>query len=66
MDKNKTRHNPSYIPTTVKNKALVEQHRDQIVNAAIKFSAKKGYHKTTLIEELGSGRTEYRNINKLS
>ena len=38
------------IPTTVKNKALVEKRRRQIVLAAIKLFSKKGFHKTTLKE----------------
>ncbi|MGO9567576.1 MAG: SDR family oxidoreductase [Desulfomonilaceae bacterium] len=38
----------STIPTTVKNPELVEKRREQIVLAAIKLFAKKGYHKTTL------------------
>jgi 3-oxoacyl-[acyl-carrier protein] reductase len=38
----------STIPTTVKNLELVDKRREQIVLAAIKLFAKKGYHKTTL------------------
>jgi len=38
----------STIPTTVKNIELVEKRREQIVLAAIKLFAKKGFHKTTL------------------
>ncbi|MBI4963651.1 MAG: SDR family oxidoreductase [Desulfomonile tiedjei] len=36
------------IPTTVKNLELVEKRREQILLAAIKLFAKKGFHKTTL------------------
>jgi NAD(P)-dependent dehydrogenase (short-subunit alcohol dehydrogenase family)/AcrR family transcriptional regulator len=36
------------IPTTVKNQELVEKRREQIVLAAIKLFAKKGFHRTTL------------------
>ncbi|MGB6066256.1 MAG: helix-turn-helix domain-containing protein, partial [Desulfomonilaceae bacterium] len=36
------------IPATVKNLELVEKRREQIVLAAIKLFAKKGFHKTTL------------------
>ncbi|MBM4328278.1 MAG: SDR family oxidoreductase [Deltaproteobacteria bacterium] len=38
----------SAIPTTVKNQELVEKRREQIVLAAIKLFAKKGFHRTTL------------------
>jgi AcrR family transcriptional regulator/NAD(P)-dependent dehydrogenase (short-subunit alcohol dehydrogenase family) len=38
----------STIPTTVKNLELVDKRREQIVLAAIKLFAKKGFHKTTL------------------
>ena len=38
------------IPTTIKNKELVEKRREQIVLAAIKLFAKKGFHKATLRE----------------
>jgi len=38
------------IPTTVKNKHLVEKRRRQIILAAIKLFSKKGFHKTTLKE----------------
>lgn len=44
------------IPTTVKNKELVEKRREQIVLAAIDLFSKKGFHKSTLrdlAEELG-------------
>jgi len=40
----------SIIPTTIKNKELVEKRREQIVLAAIKLFAKKGFHKATLRE----------------
>jgi NAD(P)-dependent dehydrogenase (short-subunit alcohol dehydrogenase family)/AcrR family transcriptional regulator len=36
------------IPTTIKSKKLVEKRREQIVYAAIKLFAKKGFHKTTI------------------
>ena len=36
------------IPTKVKNKKLVEKRREQIVLAAIKLFAQKGFHKTSL------------------
>lgn len=38
----------STIPTTVKNLELVERRREQIVLAAIKLFAQKGFHRTTL------------------
>lgn len=38
------------IPTTVKNKTLVEKRRRQIILAAIKLFSIKGFHKTTLKE----------------
>ena len=41
---------PMDIPTTVKNKDLVEKRRRQIILAAIKLFSKKGFHKTTLKE----------------
>jgi NAD(P)-dependent dehydrogenase (short-subunit alcohol dehydrogenase family)/AcrR family transcriptional regulator len=40
----------SDIPTTVKNKGLVEKRREQIILAAIKLFSEKGFHKTTLRE----------------
>jgi len=40
----------SIIPTTIKSKELVEKKREQIVLAAIKLFAKKGFHKATLRE----------------
>jgi len=36
------------VPTTVKNKELVEKRREQIVLAAIALFSQKGFHKTTL------------------
>jgi 3-oxoacyl-[acyl-carrier protein] reductase len=36
------------IPTTVKNKNLVEDRREQIILAALKLFSKKGFHVTTL------------------
>ena len=41
---------PMDIPTTVKNRKLVEKRRRQIILAAIKLFSKKGFHKTTLKE----------------
>lgn len=41
---------PTDIPTTVKNKDLVEKRRRQIILAAIKLFSEKGFHKTTLKE----------------
>ena len=38
------------VPTTVKNKELVEKRRTQIVLAAVKLFAKKGFFKATLRE----------------
>lgn len=38
------------VPTTIKNELLVQKRREQIVLAAIKLFAKKGFHKTTLRE----------------
>lgn len=38
------------IPTTIKNKELVEKRREQIILAAIRLFSKKGFHKTTLRE----------------
>jgi len=52
----------SYIPTTVKNKALVEKRRDQIVKAAIKLFAQKGFHKTTLKDLADEAGLSYGNI----
>ena len=46
------------IPTTVKNKELVERRRKQIVLAGIKLFSRNGFHKTTLkelAEEAGRG-----------
>ena len=40
--------NTSDIPSKVKNKDLVEKRREQIVLAAAKLFAQKGFHKTTL------------------
>lgn len=36
------------IPTTVKNKDLVKERREQIIHTAISLFSKKGFHKTTL------------------
>ena len=38
------------VPTTIKNKTLVERRRKQIILAAIKLFAQKGFHKTNLRE----------------
>jgi 3-oxoacyl-[acyl-carrier protein] reductase len=38
----------SEIPTTIKNKELVEKRREQIVLAAINLFARKGFHRATL------------------
>ena len=40
----------SVVPTTVKNEELVRTRREQIIRAAIKLFAEKGFHKTTLRE----------------
>jgi NAD(P)-dependent dehydrogenase (short-subunit alcohol dehydrogenase family) len=54
------------IPTTVKNKELVERRRKQIVLAGIKLFSRNGFHKTTLkrfgpidvyVHDLGIGAT---------
>jgi len=50
------------IPTTIKNKALVEQKREQIVLAAIKLFSQKGFHKTTLRELSEESKISYGNI----
>lgn len=47
----------SVIPTKVKSKKLVEKRREQIILAAIKLFAQKGFHKTSLrdlAEEAGT------------
>jgi AcrR family transcriptional regulator/NAD(P)-dependent dehydrogenase (short-subunit alcohol dehydrogenase family) len=50
------------IPTTIKNKTLVEQRRRQIVLAAIKLFSEKGFHKTTLRELAEEAQLSYGNI----
>jgi len=50
------------IPTTVKNKLLVEQRRRQIVLAAIKLFSRNGFHKTTLKDLAEEGGLSYGNI----
>ena len=50
------------IPTTVKNKELVEKHREQIILAAIKLFSQKGFHKTTLRELSEEAGLSYGNI----
>ena len=36
------------IPTTIKNRKLVQRRREQIALAAIKVFSEKGFHKATL------------------
>lgn len=50
------------IPTTVKNKALVERRREQIVLAAIELFSHKGFHQTTLRELSEEAGISYGNI----
>lgn len=50
------------IPTTVKNKKLVEKRREQIIIAAIKLFSQKGFHKTTLRELSEEAGLSYGNI----
>jgi len=50
------------IHTTIKNQALVEQRREQIVLAAIKLFSQKGFHKTTLRELAREARISTGNI----
>lgn len=50
------------IPTTVKNKDLVERRRQQIVLAAIKLFSRNGFHKTTLKELAEEAGLSYGNI----
>ena len=50
------------IPTTVKNKALVEKKREQIVLSAIKLFSRKGFHQTTLRELSEDAGISYGNI----
>lgn len=50
------------IPTTVKNKSLVEKRRRQIVMAGIKLFAKNGFYKTTLKELAVEANLSYGNI----
>jgi AcrR family transcriptional regulator len=50
------------IPTTVKNRHLVEKRRVQIVHAAIKLFARNGFHKTTLRELSEEAHISYGNI----
>lgn len=50
------------IPTTVKNKDLVERRRKQIVLAAIKLFSRNGFHKTTLKELAEETGLSYGNI----
>ena len=50
------------IPTNIKNKLLVKKRREQLVLAAIKLFAKKGYHKTTLKNIAEASGLSYGNI----
>ncbi len=50
------------IPTTVKNKSLVEKRRHQIVMTAIRLFAKNGFYKTTLKELAVEANLSYGNI----
>jgi len=50
------------VPTTIKNKDLVEKRREQIVQAAIKLFVKKGFHRTTLRELSEEAGISYGNI----
>ena len=50
------------IPTTVKNKELVERRRKQIVLAGIKLFSRNGFHKTTLKELAEEAGLSYGNI----
>jgi AcrR family transcriptional regulator/NAD(P)-dependent dehydrogenase (short-subunit alcohol dehydrogenase family) len=50
------------IPTTVKNKELVEKRRSQIILAAIKIFSQKGYHKATLRELADEAGLSYGNV----
>lgn len=50
------------IPTTVKNRDLVERRRNQIVLAAIKLFSRNGFHKTTLKELAEEAGLSYGNI----
>lgn len=50
------------IPTTVKNKNLVEKRREQLILAAIKLFSVKGYHKTTLRELAEEAGLSYGNV----
>ena len=50
------------VPTTVKNKALVEKRREQIVLAGIELFSKKGFHGATLRELAEESGLSYGNI----
>ncbi len=50
------------IPTTVKNKQLVEKRREQIVRAGIKLFSQRGFHGTSLRELAEEARLSYGNI----
>jgi len=50
------------IPTTNKNKKLVEKRREQIVLAAIKLFSQKGYYRTTLKDLSEAAGISYGNI----
>jgi AcrR family transcriptional regulator/NAD(P)-dependent dehydrogenase (short-subunit alcohol dehydrogenase family) len=50
------------VPTTIKNKELVEKRREQIVLAAIELFSKKGFHGATLRELAEESGLSYGNI----
>ena len=50
------------IPTTIKNRELVERRRRQIVLAGIKLFARNGFHKTTLKDLAEEAGLSYGNI----
>lgn len=50
------------IPTTVKNRQLVQKRREQIVLAATRLFSEKGFHKTTIAELANEAGLSYGNI----
>ena len=52
----------SEIPTTIKNKKLVQKRREQIVLAAIELFSQKGFHQTTLRDLSERSSISYGNI----
>jgi NAD(P)-dependent dehydrogenase (short-subunit alcohol dehydrogenase family)/AcrR family transcriptional regulator len=50
------------IPTTIKNRQLVQKRRGQIVVAATKLFSEKGFHKTTIAELANEAGLSYGNI----